>query len=543
MWQQNYYPVAQSLGLSALVAAAPLFVLFYLLGVRRTPSWKAALAALGTAWVVVMLVIRMPVQQAVSATFYGAAFGLFPISWIVFSSILLYKVAVETGKFEIIKDSLGALSDDRRLQLLLIAFSFSAFIEGAAGFGSPVAISAAMLTGLGLPPFYAGVLCLIGNTAPVAFGSIGIPITTLTQITGLPAQPLSAMTGRILCIIAVIVPVYLTLLMAGVKRTLEVWPAVLACGVSFGAMQFLVSNYIGHELTDILSAITSISVMVLVMKLWKPAETFRLEGDHTATQARKSHGAAATLTAWTPYILLVIFVLSWGYRPVKAVLDRGTQNIQVRGLHNLIERIPPVTAKPAPYAAVYVFNWLSAAGTGCFLAGVVAAMVLGVKPRQFGEIYLATYRQLKLPMLTIASVLALAFLMNYAGMTSTLGLAFAATGAGFPFFSAVLGWLGVVLTGSVTSSNALFGNLQVVTANSLSMSPILTASANAAGGVMGKMISLQSIAVAVAATGMAAAEEAKLFRYTLRHSMVLVALIGVITLVYAYVFPNLVPRG
>ena len=307
-------------------------------------------------------------------------------------------------------------------------------------------------------------------------------------------------------------------------------------------MQFLVSNFIGPELTDILAALTSISALVLLMKFWQPARIFRLPGDEPVTGVHRKHGGGAIFLAWTPYLLLVVFVLLWGYVPVKAWLDTMTVIFPVPGLHNTIQRIPPVTAAPSPYAAVFTFNWLSAAGTSCFLACVAAALVLGVPPRRFGALYVATFRQLALPIVTISSVLALASLMNYAGMTSTLGLAFAATGVAFPFFSATLGWLGVVLTGSVTSSNALFGNLQVVTANSLDMNPILTASANASGGVMGKMISPQSIAVAVAATGMAAADEGKLFRFMLRHSIALVAIVGLLVLLFAYAVPGLVPR-
>jgi len=541
MWEQNYFPVGGSLSFSALVAAIPLLVLFYMLGVKRKPSWMAGLSALAAAALLAVLVFRMPPVQAVAATLYGAAFGLFPIGWIVFTAILLYRMVVETGQFEVIKESVGALSGDRRLQALLIAFSFSAFIEGAAGFGTPVAVAAAMLAGLGFSPFYAAAICLVANTAPVAYGSIGIPITTLAQITGLPAPPLSAMTGRILSLISVVVPIYLVVLMAGVKRTVAVWPAVLTCGVTFGAMQLLVSNFIGHELTNILSSLTSIGAMVLLMKLWRPSETFRLPEDAPARGASKKHGAGEIWRAWTPYVLLVVFVLLWGYLPIKASLDKVTARIPVPALHRTIVRIPPVTKAPEPYAAIYNFNWLGASGTGCLLAVLVAALYLRVTPGRLASLYLATFRQLALALLTIASVLGLAFLMNYAGMTSTLGLAFAATGAAFPFFSSMLGWLGVFLTGSDTSSNALFGNLQVVTARAVGLSPVLTAATNAAGGVMGKMISLQSIAVAVAATGMAAAEEGKLFRYTLRHSIILASLIGLIALAYAYLFPGLVP--
>jgi L-lactate transport len=542
MWQQDYHFVGDSLGLSALVASAPVLVLFYLLGVKRRPTWVAGLSALAVAVAVALFVIGMPVRQALAATFYGAAFGLFPIAWIMFSSILLYRITLDTGKFEVIKDSVGSLSDDRRLQVVLIAFSFSSFIEGAAGFGSPVAVSAAMLSGLGFPAFYAGVYCLIGNTAPVAFGSIGIPIITLAQITGLPMALLSAMTGRILSIIALIVPVYLLVLMSGVRQTLAVWPALIAGGVTFGAVQLFVSNVIGPELTDILAALASISAMVLLMKVWKPSQTFRLPNDEPIAEHRTRHGAGRVFMAWLPYVLLVVFVLSWGYPPIKAMLDGVTARIPVPGLHNMIERMPPVTPTPQPYAALFIFNWISAAGTSCFLACVVAALALGVSPRRFGSIYMLTLRQLALPILTVASVLALAFVMNYSGMTSTLGLAFAATGLAFPFFSALLGWLGVVLSGSVTSSCALFGNLQVITANSLDMNPILTASTNASGGVMGKMLSPQSIAVAVAATGMPAEDESKLFRFTLRHSIVLVTIVGLLALMYAYWVPTLVPQ-
>jgi lactate permease len=561
MWQQNYEPVGGSLGLSALVAAIPILVLFVMLGVKRKPAWMAALAALGTALVIALLVYRMPVQLAAISTLFGAAFGIFPIAWIVFSSILLYRLAVDTGKFEIIKDSVGGLTNDRRLQAMFIAFSFGAFIEGAAGFGAPVAISGAMLAGLGFSPFYAAGICLLANTAPVAFGSIGIPITTLANITGLPLLPLSAMVGRLCAMISVIIPGYLIVVMAGPKRALEVLPAILACGLSFAGVQFYVSNHMGPELTDIMSSLTCIGVMVLVLKIWKPKTIMRLEGDKEATLTPKRHSAGAVLYAWSPYLLLVAFVLVWGEPGIKLAINRFADSvmpgflpsfpvprtpaqlnrIMVPGLHNMITQIPPVTRQPAQYGALYEFNWLSASGTACFLAGVAAALLLRVKPKQFGNAYVATFKQLKMPMVTIATMLALAYLMNYSGMTSTLGLALAATGGLFPFFSAVLGWLGVFLTGSDTSANALFGNLQVVTANALGLNPVLTASVNSAAGVMGKMISLQSIAVAVAATGMTAADESRLFRFTIKHSVLLMVVMGIISMLYAYVFPGYIP--
>ncbi|MEO8074787.1 MAG: lactate permease LctP family transporter, partial [Acidobacteriota bacterium] len=473
-----------------------------------------------------------------------------------FSSILLYRLAVDTGKFEIIKDSVGGLTTDRRLQAMFIAFSFGAFIEGAAGFGAPVAVSGAMLAGLGFPPFYAAGICLLANTAPVAFGSIGIPVTTLANVTGIPVMLLSAMVGRLCAMISVIIPGYLIVIMAGVRRAREVLPAILACGLSFAGMQFYVSNYVGPELTDIMSSLTCIAVMVLVLKFWKPPSIMRLEGDTPVAVATKPHSGRELLLAWLPYILLVIFVLVWGNADVKRAINQWTNSLlpgflprsptvlnglQVPGLHGLITRIPPVTARPAPYPAVYEFNWLSASGTACFLAVLATAVCLRVSPGRFVDAYKATFFQLKMSIVTIASMLGLAYLMNYSGMTSTLGLALATSGRAFPFFSAVLGWLGVFLTGSDTSANALFGNLQVVTATALGLNPVLTASVNSAAGVMGKMISLQSIAVAVAATGMSPADESRLFRFTIKHSVVLMVAMGILSMLFAYVFPGHVP--
>ena len=558
MWQHNYHPVAGSLAASALVAAIPVFVLFLMLGVLRRPAWMSALSALASALLVALTVYGMPVQLALISTLYGAAYGLFPIAWIVFASIMLYRLAVDTGKFEIIKDSVGTLTDDRRLQALFIAFSFGAFIEGAAGFGAPVAVSGAMLAGLGFNPFYAAGICLLANTAPVAFGSIGIPVITLANVTGLPVMALSAMIGRLCAMISVLIPAYLLVVMAGTARALEVLPAIIACGLSFAGMQFLVSNFIGPDLTDIMSSLTCIIVMIAVLKLWKPQRIMRLEGDQPVRAALHNHSAGEIFVAWLPYLLLVVFVLAWGAPAVKNAIDARTHawlpswlpksptvmnGLFVPGLHNKITRIAPVTPTASPYAAVFTFNWLTASGTACFLATLVAAALLRVRPAKIVSLYVATFRQLSLAMLTIASMLGLAYLMNYSGMTSTLGLQLAATGSAFPFFSAVVGWLGVFLTGSDTSANALFGNLQVVTANALHLNPILTASVNSAAGVMGKMISVQSIAVAVAATGMSKDDESRLFRFTIKHSVLLMAVMGFIALLFAYVWPALVPVG
>jgi len=556
MWQHNYEPLAGSVSISAIAAAIPIVVLFFMIGVRRKPAWIAASSALASAFAVALLVYGMPAKLAIMSAIFGAAFGIFPLTWICFSSILLYRLAVDTGKFEVIKDSVGGLTNDRRLQAMFIAFSFGAFIEGAAGFGAPVAVSGAMLAGLGFSPFYAAGICLLGNTTPVAFGSLGIPVTTLASVTGLPVMALSAMVGRLCALVSVFIPGYLIVVMAGPRRALEVLPAIVACGLSFAGVQFYVSNFWGPELTDISSSLTCIGVMVLMLKIWKPRTILRLEGDTPIATAARRHSPGEVFTAWLPYMLLVGCVVLWGAPSIKAGLNRFSDHLLpgyvaksstvlngllVPGLHNAITRIPPVTAKPSAYGAVFEFNWLSAAGTACFMASVLTALILRVPLRMFAHTYRTTFQQLALPMVTISCMLGLAYLMNYSGMTSTLGLALAATGRAFPFFSATLGWLGVFLSGSDTSANALFGNLQVVTANALSINPVLTASVNSAAGVVGKMISLQSIAVAVAATGMTPADESRLFRFTIKHSILMMVVMGIIATLYAYVFTAFVP--
>jgi len=533
MWQQNYTPIAGSLGWSALAAAAPLLVLLFLLGVLRRPAWVAALSALGAAAAVARWAYQMPLATLLSAAGLGAAFGLFPICWIVYWAIVLYRLTLETGNFEILKDSVGGLTEDRRLQALIIAFAFGAFIEGAAGFGAPVAVAAAMLAGLGFSPFYAAGICLLANTAPVAFGSIGTPVLTLAGVTGLPLRDLSAQVGRICAPISVIVPSYLIVVMGGIRGWVGVWPAALLCGVSFAGMQFVVSNFLGPHLTDILSSMAAMGTLVVLFLLWRPKDAFYLANE-CKTHVIRKHTGARILRAWMPYILLVVFVLFWGMDVVKRPLEMATVKISWPALDNLVERVPPVTPRPSPYPAAFTLNWLTASGTACLGAVLLSAAFLKVKPRQFGTVLLTSLRQLALSILTVASVLALAFLMNYSGATATLGLAFAATGRLFPIFSAMLGWLGVFLTGSDTSANALFGNLQAVTADRLGLDPVLMAAANSSGGVMGKMISLQSIAVAAAATGMLPEDESRLFRFTLRHSVILALAIASITAMYAW---------
>ncbi|HVT94481.1 MAG TPA: lactate permease LctP family transporter [Bryobacteraceae bacterium] len=531
MWQQTYAPVAQSLGWSAAIAAFPVLVVLVALGVLRVSAWKASVAGLLGAIAVALFAYHMPAGLVVSATAYGAAFGLFPIAWVVYSAILLYRITVDTGQFEIIKDSVGHITGDERLQALLIAFSFGAFIEGASGFGTPVAVAGAMLVGLGFAPFRAAALCLVANTCPVAFGSIGIPLVTLAGITGLPLHSLSAGVGRLCAPISFWIPAYLILIMGGWKSLRGVLPGAFVCGLSFAGTQFLVSNYLGAPLTDILASIASVLSLVVLLHFWKPAGA-------AGPVTRLKHSSGAVWRAWTPYILLVLFVLLWGDETIKHWLGVGTFQFAWPGLHDRILRVAPVTAHPSPYGAMYTLNLLTASGTACLFATIGAAVLLRVSPARFLKLAGETARQLGTAFLTMAAVLALAFLMNYSGATATLGLAFAATGAAFPFFSSLLGWLGVFLTGSDTSANALFGNLQVVTAGKLGFSPVLMAAANSSGGVMGKMISLQNIAVAAAATGLAARDENKLFRFTLKHSIFLATVVGLLTLFYAYAAPN-----
>ncbi|HEY3744195.1 MAG TPA: L-lactate permease [Bryobacteraceae bacterium] len=532
MWQQTYTPLG-SLGVSAMVAAAPIFVLLIMLAVLRRPAWLSSLVGLAAAVIVACGVYGMPAGLALSATLYGAAFGLFPIGWIVLWAIVLYRLTLETGKFEIIKDSIGGLTRDARLQALLIAFAFGAFLEGAAGFGTPVAVAAAMLAGLGFSPFKAAAICLLANTAPVAFGSIGIPLVTLQGITKLPLHDLSADVGRVCAPVSLILPAYLIIVMGGWRALKGVLPAALLCGAAFATSQFLVSSYLGPYLTDIIGSLASMGVLIVLLQFWKPVQ---LQANSDVLPRR--HPTNEVILAWAPYGLLVLFVLLWGWTDVKVLLNKVTQQVGWPGLHGMIQKMPPVVGKPTGYDAFYKLDYLAASGTACMLASFASAAVLRVSFSRFLGIFTATIRQLALSLLTIATVVGLAFLMNYCGATVTLGLAFAATGAAFPFFSSLLGWLGVFLTGSDTSANALFGNLQVITANTLGLKPALMAASNSSGGVMGKMISLQSIAVACAATGMSTDEESKLFRFTLRHSLLLATIIGLIVLFYSYVAPG-----
>ncbi len=536
MWNQTYFLFGLNLALSALIAGVPVFALLLLLGLLRKPAWIAGLTGLAIAFLLALGGYHMPARLAVSAAANGAVFGLFPISWIVFWAIALFRLTVQTGKFTIIRESVGRLTSDRRLQALLIAFAFGAFIEGAAGFGTPVAVAAAMLAGLGFPPFRAAAICLLANTAPVAFGSIGIPVITLAGITGLPLNKLSGEVGRLCAPVSLLIPTYLVLAIGGMPALRGSWLAAVVAGVSFAATQFAVSNYVGPQLTDIGASLAAMLALVVVSRYWNAKDGAGYVNETTeAADGRVSYTTAEVAYAWTPYALLVLCVLLWGFKPIQARLDLLSYNFAWPWLHDLVIRMPPITRAPSPYHALYNFNWMSASGTSCMVATIVSALVLRVTLRQFIDVLRATVHQLIFPTITVTSVLAMAFLLNYCGATSTFGMAFAATGFLFPFFSAILGWLGVFLTGSDTSANALFGNLQVVTATRLGLNPVLMAATNSVGGVMGKMISLQTISIAAAATSMSTVDQAKLLRFTLKHSAFLACVIGCLAMVYAYV--------
>ncbi len=543
-WSQTYSLFGQGAAVSALLAALPIIVVLVLLGALRKPAWLAGLAGLGTSLVVALAFYRMPSFIAASAVAYGAAFGLFPISWIIFWAIVLFRITTITGKFDIIRESIGQLTSDAPSQALLIAFAFGAFIEGAAGFGTPVAIAAAMLTGLGFSPFRAAAICLLANTAPVAFGSIGTPLLTLAATTGQPLEKLSAAVAAICAPVALIVPAYMMLAMGG-RKTLR--PALLPCAVTglvFSVTQYVVATFVGPQLTDILASLFAMGALFLVCRMRKsqPMSTeleaaFRGSSEAVAPAATSADlivvSTSEVLLAWAPYALLVVFVLLWGFKPVQHYLALGTWSFFWPYLHDHVLRTAPIAVAPQPYHAPFLLNLFSASGTSCMCAAICSALLLRVSLRDFGSVLVSVCRQLALPVVTVTSVLSMAFLMNYSGATATLGLAFSSTGRTFPFFSALLGWLGVFLTGSDTSANALFGNLQVVTADRLGLSPVLMSAANSSGGVVGKMISLQTIAVAAAATGMSNADQVKLFRFTLKHSIVLAVVVGGIALLYA----------
>jgi len=538
-WTQNYIPIADNLFISALVAALPVVVLLGSLAYFHVKAHVAALLGLPTALLVAFLVYHMPASMALAAAFNGALFGILPIGWIVLNAIFIYDISVSTGEFERVKQTIAGLAADRRIQILLIGFSFGAFIEGASGFGTPVAICGAMLIGLGFKPLAAAGLALIGNTAPVAFGALGTPVTTLATVTGLPVGKLSAMVGRQLPFFSVIVPFWLVWAMAGLGGMAEVWPACLVAGVFFAIPQYYVSNHMGPELVDIIASAISIGAVYVLLKFWQPKKTWRFEGEAATDHTGPKPTTAQALRAWTPWIILSICVFIWGY--FKVELNKiSNPTWKLPFLDKLVLKAPPLVPKPTPEAAVWAISWLSATGTALLIAGIISGLVLGLGPGKLLSIYGKTLNRVKYSLLTIVAMLALGFTTRYSGSDSTMGLAFASTGKLFPFFSALLGWLGVALTGSDTSSNVLFGNLQKVSAGALGLNPILTAATNSSGGVMGKMIDAQSIVVASVATNQQG-EEGNILRYVFWHSLVLACLVGVLVLLQAYVFPGVIP--
>src|SRR3989441_975802 len=544
-WSQVYDPLGNPV-LSTLLAALPIVVLLGSLGVFRLKAHTAALLGLATSVLVAVLVFRMPVGMIASTAVHGASYGLFPIGWIILNVIFLYQLTRERGLFDILRQSITGLTQDRRLQLLLVAFSFGAFFEGASGFGTPVAVTGPILIGLGFTPLAASGLSLIANTAPVAFGALGTPIIGLQTVTGLDLRQLSAMVGRQLPFFSLIVPFWLIWAFAGFRGMLEIWPAILIAGVFFAVPQFLISNFHGPWLVDVVAAVVSLASLALFMKLWHPKRIWRFPGEgekgEEIIQDKHRHTSKEILRAWMPWIILSVVVFVWGLPQTKALLDGiSAPKIPVTGLDKLVMRMPPVVAKPTAEAAVFSFNWLSATGSGIFLASIIAGLAMGYSFRELLRVYWKTLKLCRFSLLTIVSMMSIGFTTRYSGMDATLGLAFARTGFLYPFFGTLLGWMGVALTGSDTSSNVLFGSLQKITATQLGLSPTLMAAANSSGGVMGKMIDAQSIVVASTATRWYG-HEGDILRYVFFHSIALAGLVGLLVFLQAYVFTSMVVR-
>lgn len=583
-WTQVYDPLGHW-WLSTLVAAIPIIILFALLaGLKVKPHWCAIAGATSAVTVAIVLFKMPPALAAISFT-YGVAFGALKIAWIVLAAVYLYDISVETGQFEIMKESVAGITPDRRLQVLLVAFCFGAFIEGAAGFGAPVAIAGAFMIGLGFKPFHAAALNLIANTAPVAWGAIGTPVHTLAAVTSLPESDLNAMIGRILPFTAIIVPFWLVKTMVSWKETFEVFPAILVVGISFALTQFFWSNYVDSNLVDIMGGVVSIVAVLVFLRFWKPKKTWRFDyddklsppppasgeiEDHQVGGERvaekfdglvrvRSYTAREVLKAWMPFAVLSLFVLLWGLPSVKLAMNQATTPAfrviladgkvrpgppgwDVPYLHYAISRAAPVVVKPTPEAARYDFNWLSATGTGCFLAAIASGLLLGLSPLQLMRTFWKTLVRMRLAMIAISFMLGLGYVTRYSGLDAVLGLAFTRTGWLYPFFGTFLGWLGVALTGSDTSANALFGSLQRITSQQLGIDSVLMCAANSAGGVMGKMVDAQSITIATAATEQVG-NEGIIFRFVAWHSVALCSIVGVIVLLYAYVFRSAVPHG
>ena len=543
-WPQIYNPLG-NLWLSAFVAAIPIIFFFVALAVLRLKGYLAGTITVALALLVAIFCYHMPVPMALASVANGFLYGLWPIAWIIITAVFLYKVTVKTGQFEIIRASVVTLTEDQRLQMLLVGFSFGAFLEGAAGFGAPVAITAALLVGLGFNPLYAAGLCLLANTAPVAFGAMGIPITVAAQVTGLSAFKIGQMAGRQLPLLSVLVPFWIIFIMDGFRGIRETWPAILVAGVSFAVTQFFTSNFIGPELPDITSALMSLVCLAVFLKFWKPKRIFRFSGQEVTVKA-ESHAFGTVFKAWSPFLILTVIVTIWSLAPFKALFAKGGAlastviNVPVPMLDKLVTKMPPIVKAASPYGAVYSFNLISATGTAILVAALITILMLKMKPGDAVRVFGTTLKELALPIYSIGMVLAFAYVANYSGLSATLALLLAGAGGAFPFFSPFLGWLGVFLTGSDTSSNALFCNLQATTAHQVGVPDTLLVAANTTGGVTGKMISPQSIAVGCASVGLVG-KESDLFRFTVKHSLLLATIVGIITMVQAYLLPWMIP--
>jgi lactate permease len=537
-WAQGYDPLGHW-WLSALVAALPVVVLLGSLALLHMKAHFAALLGLATSIICAIWIFGMPASLAAKTAVLGAGYGLLPIGWIILNVIFMYQLTCEAGLFKVMQDSLTGITQDRRLQLLLIAFSFGAFFEGAAGFGTPVAVTAAVLIGLGFKPLEASGLSLIANTAPVAYGALGTPLIGLQGVTGLDLRELSAQAGRILPFFSVLVPFWVVWAFAGFQGMLEVWPAVLVAGVFFAIPQFLISNFHGPWLVDVIASVISMAALIGFLMIWKPKRVwgFEHEGQERAARGKHGYSASQVAKAWIPWLVLSVVVFVWGLPTVKAQLDKwSAPKYPIIGLHQMVQRVPPVVRKPTAEGAIYSLNWMSATGSGILVAAIIAGLIMGFNPWKMVRTYGKTLMRVRFSLLTIAAMLSIGYMTRYSGLDATMGLAFARTGVLYPFFGTMLGWLGVALTGSDTASNVLFGSLQRISAEQVGVSPTLMAAANSCGGVMGKMIDAQSIVVASTATEWYG-HEGDILRYVFFHSIALAALVGIMVTLQAYVYP------
>jgi len=550
-WQQIYDPMG-NIWISSAIALVPIVFFFLALAIFRMKGSVAATITVFLAFLVSLFLYKMPIGMALASMVYGFFYGLWPIAWIIIGAVFIYKISVKTGQFDIIRSSILSITEDQRLQMLLVGFAFGTFLEGAAGFGAPVAITAALLVGLGFKPLYAAGLCLIVNTAPVAFGAMGIPIIVAGQVSGVDTMEISQMVGRQLPFMVPIVLIWIMAIMDGWRGVKETWPAILVASLSFSLAQYLTSNFVGPELPDITAAIAALVSLTILLKYWKPKHIFRfqdkdLQVDETIIeQVRKQYSVGQIAKAWSPFLILTAMVTVWSIKPFKdlfvkdGALSDLVFSIKVPYLHQLIQKLPPVVPEIKDYDAIYKFDWLSATGTAIILAALITIIYLNMKPKEAVSTFFETVNELKTPIYSIGMVLAFAFIANYSGLSATLALALAHTGQAFTFFSPFLGWVGVFLTGSDTSANALFSALQATTAQQIGVPEVLLVAANTSGGVTGKMISPQSIAIACAAVGLVG-KESDLFRFTVKHSIIFTVMIGIIVTLQAYVFPWMIP--